>query len=191
MSNLLKLGVHVSGQQYELLKWRTSPEAEIYYTKEENKEFYKALKKGNMEVIDAIRKEKQKRIEKLKSTLLPLIIITMLFICGCSMIPVSTEHTWDVNSLKESERTFRIKEQTIKVDGKWKSIKFDEGWYLVSEDHIKTDNENQDTLIQSLTALKTAKANYQRKQNVMIIVLIISLLVMIGSIAKHIVGRKK
>ena len=156
MNSLLKLGVHVSGKQYELLKWRLSDEGKKYYTRKENKEFYKSLEKGNLDVVDAIRKEKQERIDKLKQQLLKIIIISFcLFISGCFNIP--KDQPWDVNSLKESERTFRIKEQTIKVDGKWKSINFDEGWYLVSQDHMKTFNENQDDLLEALTQLKDRK----------------------------------
>jgi len=156
MDSLLKLGVHVSGKQYELMKWRLSPEGKKYYTRKENKEFYKSLKKGNLDVVDAIRKEKQERIDKLKKQLLKIIIILFcLFTAGCYTIP-ETE-TWDVNSLKESERTFRIKEQTIKVDGKLRPVNFDDNWYLVSEDHMKTFNENQDDLLETLTQLKERK----------------------------------
>jgi len=156
MDSLLKLGVHVSGKQYELLKWRLSPEGKKYYTRQENKEFYKSLKKGNLDIVDAIRKEKQERINKLKQQLMKIVIVLFcLCIAGCYTIPETK--TWDVNSLKDSERTFRIKEQTIKVDGKWESVKFDEGWYIVSQDHIKTFNENQDDLISVLTQLKERK----------------------------------
>jgi len=187
LSNLLKLGVSVSGQQYELLKWRTSDEAKKYYTKEENKEFYKNLKKGNLDVVDAIRKEKQMKIEQLKKSLLPLILFILFLFNGCISIPVSTERTWDVNSLKTEDHTFRIKEQTIKVDGEWSSIKFNEGWYIVSEDHIKTFNENQDTLIETLTLLQS-----ERKQKMYIIsgVGILSLLGLLWILAKLTIGRK-
>lgn len=49
--------------QRELLKWRLSDDAKKYYSKKENEDFYKALKKGDTSVIDAIRAEKQQRID--------------------------------------------------------------------------------------------------------------------------------
>ena len=54
---------NISGINRKLLEWRLSPEARKYYTDEENKEFYAALKKGDLKVIDAIRLEKQQRID--------------------------------------------------------------------------------------------------------------------------------
>ena len=48
--------------QKELLKWRVSDDAKKYYSRKENKIFYKALKKGDTSVIDAIRAEKDQRI---------------------------------------------------------------------------------------------------------------------------------
>ena len=50
--------------QKKLLLWRLSNEAKKYYTKKENKKFYKALSEGNMSVVDAIKSEKQKKIDE-------------------------------------------------------------------------------------------------------------------------------
>lgn len=50
--------------QKKLLLWRLSDEAKKYYTKKENKKFYKALVEGNMSVVDAIKAEKQKKIDE-------------------------------------------------------------------------------------------------------------------------------
>jgi hypothetical protein len=53
-------------KQKDFLKWRLSPEAEKYYTQKENQDFYTALKKGDLKIVDAIRKEKQQRIDEYK-----------------------------------------------------------------------------------------------------------------------------
>ncbi len=65
LSILTALGViakNLTSYQLKLLEWRLSDEGKQYYTDKENKLFYKALSKGNTDVIDAIRFEKQKRI---------------------------------------------------------------------------------------------------------------------------------
>ena len=65
LSILTALGVIVKNLttlQLKLLEWRLSDEGKQYYTDKENKLFYKALSNGNTKVIDAIRFEKQKRI---------------------------------------------------------------------------------------------------------------------------------
>jgi hypothetical protein len=118
--------------------------------------------KTNFTISDLVAVvDEEYAIDKLKASLLILLVMSFT---GCAIIPVATEQAWDVNSLKDTERTFEIQEQTIKVKGKWKDITFDEGWYVVSSDHIKLFNENQDTLIQTLTALKTYKEAQQKQQ---------------------------
>lgn len=65
LSILTALGVivkNLTSLQLKLLEWRLSDEGKQYYTDKENKLFYKALSNGNTKVIDAIRFEKQKRI---------------------------------------------------------------------------------------------------------------------------------
>ena len=65
LSILTALGIivkNLTSLQLKLLEWRLSDEGKQYYTDKENKLFYKALSKGNTKVIDAIRFEKQKRI---------------------------------------------------------------------------------------------------------------------------------
>jgi hypothetical protein len=162
VGSLLDIGVNLTGQQYELLKWRLSASAKKYYSDQETKVFYKNLMKGNLRVVDAIRKEKQKRIREMKQKLLLKIgsVICLFFMIGCQGIPKDLHEAWDVNSLKTEERTFEIKEQTIKIKGKLRPVTFDEGWIIVSEDHIKTFNENQDDLITALTKLQTTKRNF-------------------------------
>ena len=147
-----------------MLKWRTSEDAKKYYTEKENKEFYKELKRGNLKVVDAIRKEKQERINKLKNQLLKCLIpISFFFIVSCNSIP-KYEKPWDVNSLRDEEKTYRIQEQNIWLSGKLNKTRFTDDWFLVHREFIKTHNENQDTLIETLELLKETKQKQERTQ---------------------------
>ena len=164
IKSLLALGINLIGKQYELLKWRTSEDAKKYYTEKENKEFYKELKRGNLKVVDAIRKEKQERINKLKNQLLKCLIpISFFFIVSCNSIP-KYEKPWDVNSLRDEEKTYRIQEQNIWLSGKLNKTRFTDDWFLVHREFIKTHNENQDTLIETLELLKETKQKQERTQ---------------------------
>lgn len=164
IKSLLVLGINLTGKQYELLKWRTSEDAKKYYTEKENKEFYKELKRGNLKVVDAIRKEKQERINKLKNQLLKCLIpISFFFIVSCNSIP-KYEKPWDVNSLRDEEKTYRIQEQNIWLSGKLNKTRFTDDWFLVHREFIKTHNENQDTLIETLELLKETKQKQERTQ---------------------------
>lgn len=193
LSDLLHLGINLTGKQYELLKWRTSDEAKQFYSRKENKIFYKELKKGNLNVVDAIRKEKQERINKLKRNLLNIFLICAFCstcIISCNSIP-KKDIAWDINSLKTEEQTFQIKEQSIKVNGKFKSIKFDENWYLVHENFIKTFNENQDTLLNVLEKTKETKKRHDKNQQFMIYGLISIILLFIFMLIFQIFKGKK
>lgn len=164
IKSLLALGINLTGKQYELLKWRTSEDAKKYYTEKENKEFYKELKRGNLKLVDAIRKEKQERINKLKNQLLKCLIpISFFFIVSCNSIP-KYEKPWDVNSLRDEEKTYRIQEQNIWLSGKLNKTRFTDDWFLVHREFIKTHNENQDTLIETLELLKETKQKQERTQ---------------------------
>jgi len=156
--DLVKLGVNISKKQSDLLKWRMSDDAKKYYTREENKVFYKELKKGNLKVVDAIRKQKQKRINALRQEVLngSIILLICCILSSCILIP-KKDNEWDINSLKNEEHTFKIKAQNIKLDGQLKSVRFDDNWYIVHDDFIKTFNENQDLLLVALEQTKAAK----------------------------------
>lgn len=158
LKRLVNLGVSVTESQIELLKWRLSDEAKDYYTKQENRQFYKELKKGNLETVDAIRKEKQHKIEKLKNSLVTIIIlICSLSLVGCLRMPKQIDKSYDAQSLKFSDQTFEFNNQNIRLSGSIKSTRFDGDWIVVSKDFIKTFNENQDALIESLTQQKNIK----------------------------------
>lgn len=158
LKRLVNLGVSVTESQVELLKWRLSDEAKDYYTKQENRQFYKELKKGNLETVDAIRKEKQHKIEKLKNSLVTIIILICgLSLVGCLRMPKQIDKSYDTRSLKFSDQTFEFNNQNIRLSGSIKSTHFDGDWVVVSKDFIKTFNENQDALIESLTQQKNMK----------------------------------
>jgi len=158
ISSLAKIGVSLTQKQAELIKWRTSDDAKKYYSRQENKKFYKELKKGNMLVVDAIRKEKQKKIEDLKRSLLSIIVVLFIIsFTSCGTVPNVYENSYDVNSVKETEKTHVFNDQDIKLSGDLKSTKFNGEWVIVHPDFIKTFNENQDTLIECLQKLKKIK----------------------------------
>jgi len=62
---LLKLGANITEKQVEVLKWRLSKEGQLCYNQEEINEFYKALEKGNTEILDISLFEKQQKINSL------------------------------------------------------------------------------------------------------------------------------
>lgn len=69
VSHFANIGVILSKKQLKVLEWRMSEEGKKYYTVEQNKRFYEALKKADMRVVDVIRKEKQYKIYRLKRLL--------------------------------------------------------------------------------------------------------------------------
>lgn len=173
LSNLLKLGVNLSDQQSELLKWRLSDAGNKYYSDKENNDFYEALLKGNTEIIDAIRKEKQKRIDDMKNNLITIVGILLIPFCltSCRLFnPTSQidmkviEQKWDSNSLTEKDKTYKFSDQSIKITNDSKPTMFHGDWFVVNQDFIKTFNENQDTLIKSLEKIKSI-TNQQDKKN--------------------------
>lgn len=166
IGELIRLGINLTDSQTKLLKWRLSDQAKQYYEEKENLEFYKALKSGDLSVVDAIRKEKQNRINKMKS-LLPLIICLPLLSSCASDIPF-IEKKWDVNSLLEKDKTYALDQESVKIKGKSDPIQFKGNWYIVSEDFVKTFNENQDTLIASLEKVKEINAKVERSNKVIL-----------------------
>ena len=177
ISSLAKISVLLTQKQVELIKWRTSNEAKKYYTVQENKKFYKELKKGNMLVVDAIRKEKQKRIDDLKRSLLSIIVIFFIVsLTSCGTIPNVYKDTYDVNSVKETEKTYIFNDQDIKLNGDFKLTQFNGEWIIVHPDLIKTFNENQDTLITCLQQLKKFKTINIRLSIISLVFIILSII---------------
>ena len=155
-SKLITLFVDI---ETKLLNWKLSDDAKKYYNDQVDKKFNSNIEKGNTKLPDAIRKEKQDRInilinkEKLKT--LPIVILTMLFIHGCIhiMFPSSIDKpNVDVNSLKTNDRTWNLyTSQPINIrndDGKQEISYFNENWFLVHKDWIKTFNENQNFILE-------------------------------------------
>lgn len=96
------------------------------------------------------------------------ILFVVSFVCvlsGCFNISIPAivdSSAVDVNVLKENDRTWKLaKNQTIivSVDSNDTKMNFNEKWYLVHEDWIKTFNENQDLLIEYFKDSKTTTSN--------------------------------
>ena len=179
------MGVNVTEKQTELLKWRSSPESQKYYTDKENQDFYKAVLKGDTKVIDAIRKEKQQRINDLKNNVLSVILFLFmipLVTCSCSLFNNKSqldmkiiEQRWDSNSLTDKDRTYKLDiSKPVKIETESKSIFFKGNWYIVNEDFIKTFNENQDTLLKSLEKTNELKNKNEQQKNILVILSIVS-----------------
>lgn len=172
LSNLLKLGVNLSEKQTELLKWRLSPDAQKYYDQKENSEFYNALIKGDIKVVDAIRKEKQKRINDLKNSLLSiLLVVSCSLMTACSTTPaIDTkiiEQKWDTKSLTDKDRTYKIEsEKPIKIEEEKEPVSFKGDWFVVNQDMLKTYNENQDSLLTVLNKNKEMKDEFEKKYKI-------------------------
>jgi len=158
--------VNITEKQVLTLKWRLSKEGKKFYTKRETNAFYKAVERGNTDIIDITRKEKQMRIQELRKRLKTLIIISVFLFSSCTLIPV--KEPLDPASLKTTEKSYVIKGNsidlpdgtTINIDNKDKANKLNDDWFIVHKDFVKEHNENQDNLIGSLVEqIKLKKAN--------------------------------
>lgn len=90
----------------------------------------------------------------MKRVLFTLVLISGLM--GCWHLPKDlNQDDYDVNSLKSTDKTYQLaKIQTIEViDDKKIEKAFDDNWYLVHNDWIKTFNKNQDSLLKLLEDL--------------------------------------
>jgi len=181
VASLVKMGVNLTDNQMKLLKWRTSPEGLKYYTKKENVDFYKAVTKGNIKIVDAIRKEKQKKINKLKTELLAICVIS-LFCFSCNSIYPKEKiikQDWNTDSLRDVDRSYLIDDKhPIKIQEESQPVQFKGQWFLVHSDFIKTHNENQDTLFETLNILKSERNSAAKKQTYTIIGIIILCIIM-------------
>lgn len=84
--------------------------------------------------------------------------LLLLFVCcGCfsfkEQLPTNNEiiEMYDSNSLKTSEKTYKIQDQTVISvydNNKKSNIKFNDNWFVVHSDLLKTMNENQDYIIE-------------------------------------------
>jgi uncharacterized protein YlzI (FlbEa/FlbD family) len=171
LANFIKIGVSLTDEQIDLLKWRMSDDSKKYYSDKESRDFYKAVKNGDTSVIDAIRKEKQKRIDDMKSDVLSILLFLIIpFISSCSFFPdipdtKILEQQWDSNSLTTKDKTYKFSDQIVKLEDS-KDTKFNGSWFIVNEDFIKTHNENQDTLIKALEKVKELKQTTEGKNKI-------------------------
>lgn len=152
ISNLVALGVNLTEKQTLTLKWRLSDEGKKCYSRKETNEFYKAVRTGNTDVIDTIRKEKQQRINELKKKLrlMQLIVFASILttLVGCSTI-IETPDRLDTGALKTDELSYAIKDVAVYSYKDKKTIDFEGEWFVVHPDYIKEHVENQDDLIKS------------------------------------------
>lgn len=170
ISSVLRIYSNATDAQRKIVEWRVSDAAKQYYSREENKKFYKSLLSGDTKICDAIRIEKQKKIEealnKMKVESAVVFLCASLFVGGCGIfnpsireIPANiNENAVDVNALKTTDKTYQVCNPTvIKVDdGKKQTLSFDKNWYLVHADWLKKFNENQDALLSLLDSKKTS-----------------------------------
>jgi hypothetical protein len=69
--------------------------------------------------------------------------------------PPIIEQKWDVKSLVEKDKTYKLEEhKPVQIMNEEKPISFEGNWFVVSENLIKTHNENQDTVIKVLEKQK-------------------------------------
>lgn len=152
---LVKLGANITEKQITTLKWRLSPEGQKFYTTQENVDFYEALRKGDVSVIDLTQNQKQSIIDDmLKKAPLSLFIIGLclsLISCLSPGIPQKL----DESSIREKEKTYQLEKQIVKTDSGVKEV--DNNWYMVHKDFLNTFNQNQDNLIKSLQYSKDSK----------------------------------
>ena len=155
-SKLISLYVDI---ETKLLNWKLSKECEEYYSDKDNKKFNSDIENGDTKLPDAFRKKKQEEInilihkEKIKN--LSIILILLLFVGGCIHLVIpSSKPLIDTNSLKTTDRTWNLfigQNITIRNDdGKQEVSYFDQQWFLVHKDWIKTFNENQNFILEIL-----------------------------------------
>ena len=192
LSGLISIGASLTERQTELLKWRLSDDSKKYYTEKQNRDFYEALMKGNLDVVDAIRKEKQDRIDNMKKKLLTVIIGSLcLFAVSCSCLDTKViEQKYDTNSLKETDKTYAIKDQKIKLAGDLTVTKFKGDWYIVNQDFIKKFNENQDTTLDALNRLDELKKKTELKESILMYSLLATIVLFGISFTINLIKRR-
>ena len=92
-----------------------------------------------------------------------IFFLITLMCCGCftskpeqqTVIPQKEEviQVYDVNSLKTTDITYRLQNKTkipVYEEGDKKTVQFNEDWFVVHKDLLKTMNENQDLLTKLL-----------------------------------------
>lgn len=148
LSDITRIAANLTGSKRKKEKWKKSNEAKELKKKKEDNKFYNNLEKGNSEIIDVIRKEKQKRIKELKRTTKIILVFFMTsLLIGCVSIP--NDINLAPSALKTTEKTYSIKRPQV-LSTSQGSIQFDKGWHVVYKDYIKEHNENQNDLIQAL-----------------------------------------
>ena len=85
-------------------------------------------------------------------------------------IPKNLYENYDVNSLKSTDVTYQLattNDVSVIVYDKEELIRFNQDWYLVHKDWIKTFNENQDTILDMLDQKKSQRIeNWENKKKI-------------------------
>lgn len=85
-------------------------------------------------------------------------------------IPKNLYENYDVNSLKSTDITYQLattNDVSVIVYDKEELIRFNQDWYLVHKDWIKTFNENQDTILDMLDQKKSQRIeNWENKKKI-------------------------
>ena len=155
VSALVKLGVNLTGKQYEYMKWRMSDEGKASLKQEEDNRFYEALAKGDTTVMDLEIKSRQKEIDGLLGELGPLsLLIACLFLAGCTSFTIPKERPLaHPESLMMNEKSYVVKDMKVKTPHSGETVLKGE-WHIVSPEFIKVHRSNQDNLLAALKKLK-------------------------------------
>lgn len=85
-------------------------------------------------------------------------------------IPKNLYENYDVNSLKSTDITYQLattNDVSVIVYDKEELIRFNQDWYLVHKDWIKTFNENQDTILDMMDQKKSQRIeNWENKKKI-------------------------
>lgn len=184
LNKLAEIGVNLTNNDKEIIEWRLSEEGKQYYSRRQNNQFYKALSKGDMSVVDIVRKEKQQKIDDFFCTRAPknegptlikclfgaavlLILLLASVSCVTTQLPDDIKPQLSESALLSYEKSYRLEEaDPVKVKGaetpnvSFKNSEVD--WFVVSEDFIKDHNENQDRLILMIDKFKDQETESKR-----------------------------
>jgi len=158
---LVRLGVNVTGKQYEYLKWRLSDEGKKYFDQEQDNRFYEALEKGDTTVMDLEIKERQKEIDGLLDELGPLcVLIGFLLLAGCSAVTIPKDRMLaHPGSLLTSEKSYVVEDMKVRTP-EGENVTLNGRWHVVSPEFIKVHRSNQDNLLKALKAVKKGRRNF-------------------------------
>ena len=151
VKNLARIGVRLTEHQRKYLNWRLSDKGKEYFSAGETNAFYKALSKGDTDVIDVELHKRQRRLDDLASKLgFSFVFMCLLSSCIATkqqVIPVKDKPQPVVEVLLDTERTYTVEDMPVIIDGEDKELSGLR--YIVTPDFIKIHRRNQDTAIKA------------------------------------------